>query len=177
MIPGSVFFHPASWRAWRVHHPTAPGARVDPLRSCSWNAPALECALELPTTRVETRTRKSQVPAVPAKDSSTAVWDTRAIRRQQCRGHLRLFHNMLAYLLPAYPVTQHKLPLLRAHGLLRRLSHIITVQYWRREPACPARTSSARIQFRRREHALVRRSPRTWSEFGERNPRSQRRSP
>ena len=32
-IPGSVFFHPASWRAWRVHHSTAPGARVDPLVS------------------------------------------------------------------------------------------------------------------------------------------------
>ena len=29
LTSGSVFFHPALWRAWRAHHATAPGARVD----------------------------------------------------------------------------------------------------------------------------------------------------
>ena len=46
---------------------------------------------------------------------------------------------MLVHLLPACPITQHKLPLFRAHGHLRRLSHIFIMQYWRREPALPAR--------------------------------------
>ena len=86
-------------------------------------------------------------------DSSTAVRHTRPARRQHCRGHLRLFHKMLVYLLPACPITQHKLPLFRAHGHLRRLSHILMVQYRRREPASPARFPSTRVQFRRREHA------------------------
>ena len=43
------------------------------------------------------------------------------------------------HLLPACPITQHKLPLFRAHGHLRRLSRIFMVQYRRREPASPAR--------------------------------------
>ena len=73
--------------------------------------------------------------------------------RQRCRGLLRLFRKMLVYLLSACPITQHKLPLLRAHGLLRRLSHILTVQYRQREPVSPAWFPSARVQFRRREHA------------------------
>ena len=46
-----------------------------------------------------------------------------------------------------------KLPLLRAHGLLRRLSHSLTVQYRRREPVSRARFPSARVQFRRRKYA------------------------
>ena len=90
-----------------------------------------ECALGLPTTRAETRTRASQVPSAPANDSSTAVRYTRPVRRQHCRGHLRLFRKMLVYLSPACPTTQHKLPLLRAHGRVRRLLQILTVQYRR----------------------------------------------
>ena len=50
-------------------------------------------------------------------------------------------------------ITQHKLPLFRTHAHLRRLSHILMVQYRRREPASPTRFPSIRVQFRRREHA------------------------
>lgn len=32
LVSGSVLFHPVSWRAWPVHHETAPGARVDRIR-------------------------------------------------------------------------------------------------------------------------------------------------
>ena len=95
----------------------------------------------------------NQVLFAPEIDSSTAVRHTRAVRRQHCRGHLRLFRQTLVYLLPACPITQHKLPLFRADGLLHRLSHILMVQYRRREPASPARFPSTRVQFRRREHA------------------------
>ena len=100
-----------------------------------------------------TRTRASQVPSAPANDSSTAVRHTRPVRRQHCRGNLRLFCKTPVYRLPASPITQHKLPLVRANGLLRRLSQILTVQYRRREPVLPARFPSARVQLRRREHA------------------------
>ena len=113
----------------------------------------LQCGLELPTTKAETRTRASQVRSAPANDSSTVMRHTRPVRRQHCRGHLRSFRKMLVYLLPACPITQHKLSLFRAHGLLRRLSHILTVQYRRREPVSRARLPSARVQFRRTEHA------------------------
>ena len=89
----------------------------------------LECALELPTTRVETRTRTSEVLSAPSIDSLTAVRHTRPVRRQHGRGHLRLFRKILVYLLPACLVTQHKLPLLRPHGLLRHLLQILTAQY------------------------------------------------
>ena len=89
----------------------------------------LECALELPTIRAETRTRVSQVPSAPANDSLTAVRHTRPVRRQHGRGHLRLFRKILVYLLPACLVTQHKLPLLRPHGFLRHLLQILTAQY------------------------------------------------
>ena len=115
----------------------------------------LECALELPTTRAETRTRASQVPSALVNDSSTAERHTRHVRRQHCREHLRLFRKMRVYLLPACPVTQHKLPLLRAHGLLRRLSQNLTVQYRRRKPVSSARFPSARVQFRTRASCAV----------------------
>ena len=82
-----------------------------------------------------------------------AVRHARPARRQQCKGHLRLFHEMLVHLLPACPITQHKLPLFRAHGHLRRLSHILMVQYRRREPASLTRFPSIWAQFLRREHA------------------------
>ena len=67
--------------------------------------------------------------------------------RQRCRGLLRLFRKMPVYLLPACSITQHNLPLLRDHGLLRRPLQILTVQYRRREPVCSARSPSARVQF------------------------------
>ena len=54
-----------------------------------------------------TRTRASQVPSAPANDSSTAARHTRPVRRQHCRGHLRLFRKILVYLLPACPIMQH----------------------------------------------------------------------
>ena len=114
----------------------------------------LECAFGLPTTRAETQTYDSQVPSVPALDSSTAVRHTRPVRRQHCRGHPRLVRKILVYLLPVCPVTQHQLPLVRAHGLLRRLLQILTAQYRQREPTCRARFPSARVRFRGREHAL-----------------------
>ena len=47
----------------------------------------------------------------------------------------------------------HKFPPLRAHGLLRRLLQILTMQYRRREPVCLPWFPSAGVQFRRREHA------------------------
>ena len=64
-----------------------------------------------------------------------------------------MVRKMLVYLLPACPITRHKLPRLRAHGLLRRLLQILTVQYRQRESVWPARLPSVRAQFRRREHA------------------------
>ena len=106
-----------------------------------------------------------------------AVRLTRPARRQHCRGHLRLFHKMHVYLLPACPTTQHQLPRFRAHGHLRRLSHILMVQYRRREPASPARSPQHGSIFDEGNTRLARRSHRPWSEFGERHPRSQRRSP
>ena len=45
-------------------------------------------------------------------DSSTTVRYTPPVRRQRCRGLLRLFRKMHMYLLPACPITQHILPLL-----------------------------------------------------------------
>ena len=74
----------------------------------------------------------NQVPFAPEIDSSTAVGHTRPARRQHGKGHLRLFHEMLVHLLPACTITQHKLSLFRAHGHLRRLSHILM-------PAVPAK--------------------------------------
>ena len=56
-----------------------------------------------------------------------------------------MFCKMLVYLLPVCPVTQHKLPLLRAHGFLPRLLQILTAQYRRREPTCPVRFHPARV--------------------------------
>ena len=88
----------------------------------------LECALGLPTTQEETRTRASQLPSAPADDSSTAMRHIRPVRRQHCRTNLRLFRKVLVYQLPACPITLHIMPLLRAHGRLRRLLQIITVQ-------------------------------------------------
>jgi len=76
-----------------------------------------------------------------------AVRHARPARRQQCKGHLRLFHEMLVHLLPACPIPQRKLPLFRAHGHLSRLSHIFIVQYRRREPASPTRFPSIRVQI------------------------------
>ena len=60
---------------------------------------------------------------------------------------------MLVHRLPACTITQHKLPLLRAHGHLSHPWHIFIVQYRRREPATPARFPSIRVKFLRREHA------------------------
>ena len=79
-------------------------------------------------------------------NGSTAVRHTRTARRQHCRGPLRLFRKMLVYLLPACPITHQTLPLLRAHRLLCRRSHILTVQYRRREPVSPAWFPSARVR-------------------------------
>ena len=104
-----------------------------------------ECAEGLTTTRAETRMRVNQVPSAPEIDRSTTVRHTRPARRQHCKGHLRLFHEMLVHLLPACPITQRKLPLFRAHGHLSRLSHIFMVQYRRREPASPTRFPSIRV--------------------------------
>ena len=86
----------------------------------------LECALEPPVTRAEILTRASLAHSVPAIDSSTAVRHTRPVRRQHCRGHLFWFQKVLVCLLLACPITQHKFPLPRAHGLLRRLLTILT---------------------------------------------------
>ena len=105
----------------------------------------LECPLELPTTLPETRTRDSLVHSALSNDISTAVRHTRPVRRQHCPGSLRLFRKMLVYLLPACPVAQHKLPMLRAHGVLRRLLQILMAQYRRREPACRGRFPFARV--------------------------------
>ena len=83
-----------------------------------------------------------------------------------------MFRKMLVYLLPARPITRHKLHLLRAHGLLHRLSHILTLQYRRREPVSQrgspqpgynfdegntrlVRVPSAMVRVRRREPALT----------------------
>ena len=117
------------------------------------SAPAVAPGMRLGAGHAETRTRVNRVPFAPEIDSSMALRHTRPARRQHCKGHLRLFHEMLVHLLPACPITQHKLPLVRAHGRLNRLSHIFMVQYRRREPASPTRFPSIRVQFLRREHA------------------------
>ena len=82
----------------------------------------LEWALEPPITRAKILTRASLVHSVPAVDSSTAVRH----RRQHCRGRIFWFQKMLVFPLLSYPTKQHKLPLSRAHGLLRRLRTILT---------------------------------------------------
>ena len=114
----------------------------------------LKCALEPPTTRAETRTRTSQVHSALANHSSTAVRHTQAVRRQHCRGNLRLFRKMIVYLLPACPITQQKLPLLIARGLLRRPLQILTSQCRRREHTARPRFPSARTRLRRQKYAL-----------------------
>ena len=81
-----------------------------------------KCALEPPITRAEILTRASLAHSVPAIDSSAVVRH----RRQHCRGHLFWLQKMLVFLLLAGPVTQHRLPMSRAHGLLRRLLTILT---------------------------------------------------
>ena len=53
-----------------------------------------------------------------------------------------MFHKILSYRLPACPITHHKLPLFLSHGLQRRLLHILTMQYRRREQMSPARFPS-----------------------------------
>ena len=66
-------------------------------------------------------------------------------------------HKMLMYLLLACPITQHKLLLLRTHGLLRRLLKILTAWYRRREPALRAWSPPAKLLF---GEGNQRRSPR-----------------
>ena len=83
----------------------------------------LELVVELPTTQGKTRTRISQVRFAPVNYTSTTVPRTRPIRCRHCRERLRLFHKMPVYLLPVCLVTQRCLPLLRAHGLLRRVGN------------------------------------------------------
>ena len=85
-----------------------------------------ECASEPPITEVEILPRASQAHSVPAIDSSTAVRHIQPVRRRHGRGHLFWFHKIFVYLLLACPITQHKLPLLRTHGFLRRLLTIPT---------------------------------------------------
>ena len=88
-----------------------------------------------------------------------------------------MFRKMLVYLLLAYPITQHKLPLLRTHGLLRRLSHFLTLQYRRRDQGRQRGSRQPGYNFDEGNTRFVCRSHRPWSEFDEGNPRSQRRSP
>ena len=54
---------------------------------------------------------------------------------------------MLVFLLLARPITQHKFPLSRAHGLLRRLLTILKAWYRRRELALRAWFPPARYVF------------------------------
>ena len=79
-----------------------------------------------PTIRAETPTRANQIPFAPATDRATAVRHTRPVRRRHCREHLLWFRKMLECILFALHVARHKLFLLRAHGLLRRLLTIFT---------------------------------------------------
>ena len=110
------------------------------------SAPAVALGMRLGAGHHPGGTR-TQVPSAPEIGSSTAARHMRPARRQHCKGHLRLFHEMLLHLLPACPITHHKLPLFRAHGDLRRLSHILEVQYRRRKPSSSARFPSTRVQF------------------------------
>ena len=57
--------------------------------------------------------------------------------------HLLWFQEILVFLFLPCPITQHKLPLPRAHGLLRRLRTILTASYRRRELAPRAWLSPA----------------------------------
>ena len=80
------------------------------------------CTLEPPITRAEILTRAGLAHSVPAVDSSPAARH----HRQHCRGHLFYFQKVFVFLLLACPITQHKLPLSRAHGLLRCLLTVLT---------------------------------------------------
>ena len=73
------------------------------------------------TIRAETLTGANQVPFAPATDRATAVRHTRPVRRRHCRGHFLWFRKMLECLSFALHGARHKIFLLRAHGLLRRL--------------------------------------------------------
>ena len=123
----------------------------------------LECALEPPITQAEIRTRDSLAHSVPANDSSTVVRHTRPVRQRHCRGHPFCFQKMFVYLLLACPIMQHKLPLSRAHGLLRRLSAILMAWYRWREPALRAWFPSARYCFDNENARFKRRFPHSLS--------------
>ena len=82
----------------------------------------LKRALEPPTTRAEIFSRASLAHSVTAIDCSTVVRH----RRQHCRAAPLLISEDARVLLLACPKPQHRLPLSRAHGLLRRLRTIIT---------------------------------------------------
>lgn len=111
--------------------------------------PPLAFVTAPPITQGETQTHANQAPSAPATDKPTAVRHLPRVRRQHCRGKIRLFHKMLvsearsapsadrprlSRLLvirparrPVYPVaetTQLRLPQRRAHGLARRLTLI-----------------------------------------------------
>ena len=84
-----------------------------------------------PTIRAETPTRANQVPFAPATDRATSVRYTRPVRRRHSQGHLLWFRNMLEFLSFSLHAAQHKLIILRAHGLLRLMLTIFTAQYRR----------------------------------------------
>ena len=81
----------------------------------------LECALEPPKTRAKILARQPGTFR-NATDSSNAV----RYRRQNLREAPRLVSEAARVLLLARPITQHRLPLSRAHGLLLRLHTIFT---------------------------------------------------
>ena len=82
----------------------------------------VKCALEPPTTWAKIHSRANLAQSVTVIDSSTAVRH----RRQHCRGVPIFLSEDARVLLLACSVTQHRLPLSRAHGLLRRLRTILT---------------------------------------------------
>ena len=68
-------------------------------------------------------------------------------RRQHCQGAPLLVSEDARVLLLACPVTQHRMPLSRAHGLLRRLRTTLTVLYRWRELALRAWFPPAGVFF------------------------------
>ena len=79
-----------------------------------------------PTIRSLTPTRANQIPFAPTTDSATAVRRTRSVRQRHRRWHLLWFRKMLGCLSFTLHVPRHKLFLVRAHALLRRLLTIFT---------------------------------------------------
>ena len=113
----------------------------------------LECAFELPTTQAETRPRASQVPSAPANDTSAVVRHTRPSADSTVGGTSVCFARCSCTC--RQPVQQRSTNCLcyeptGAYAVCCKFSRCSTVE---REPVSPAQFPSARVQFRRREHA------------------------